>query len=66
MNVDRIVIDFAGTMVLVSLVLSQIHHVNWLWLTGFVGLNLLQSAFTGFFPLAIVLKKQGLHSGSAY
>jgi hypothetical protein len=66
MSIDRVVIAFAGTVVLLSLALSQLHHPNWLWLTGFVGLNLLQSAITGFCPLAIVLKKFGLQSGNAY
>jgi len=52
MSIDRIVLAFAGTVVLLSLALSQIHHPAWLWLTAFVGANLLQSAFTGFCPLA--------------
>lgn len=57
MSIDRVVMAFAGTMILLSLVLSQIHGPNWLWLTAFVGANLLQAAFTGFCPLAIVLKR---------
>lgn len=66
MNIDRAVLAFAGTMVLASLLLSQIHHPYWLWLTAFVGANLLQSSLTGFCPLAIVLKRFGMHSGEAY
>lgn len=66
MNIDRAVLAFAGTMVLLSLLLSQIHHPYWLWLTAFVGANLLQSSFTGFCPLAIVLKRLGMHAGEAY
>ncbi len=66
MTIDRAVIAFAGTMVLASLLLSQIHNPNWLWLTAFVGANLLQSAFTGFCPLAMLLKRLGLRSGEAY
>jgi hypothetical protein len=66
MSIDRIVIAFAGTMVLLSLLLSQLHNQNWLWLTAFVGLNLLQSSFTGFCPLAIMLKKLGIQPGNAY
>ncbi|HBA35788.1 MAG TPA: DUF2892 domain-containing protein, partial [Gammaproteobacteria bacterium] len=46
MNIDRFVLAFAGSVILVSLVLSQLHHINWLWLTAFVGANLLQSSFT--------------------
>lgn len=66
MTVDRIVLAFAGTMILISLGLSQVHHPAWLWLAAFVGLNLLQSAFTGFCPLAIVLKRLGTKPGPAF
>ena len=66
MSIDRIVLAFAGLVILVSVVLSQVHHVYWLYLTGFVGLNLLQSAFTGFCPLAMILKKVGAKPGVAF
>jgi len=66
MSIDRAVLAFAGTVILVSLLLSQLHHPAWLWVTAFVGANLLQSAFTGFCPLAIVLKKLGLRPGEAF
>jgi hypothetical protein len=66
MNVDRIVMAFAGTVILVSLVLTHYHHPYWMALTAFVGLNLLQAAFTGFCPLATILKKMGKSSGAAF
>ena len=66
MSIDRAVLAFAGTVILVSLLLSQFHHPAWLWVTAFVGANLLQSAFTGFCPLAIVLKKLNLRPGEAF
>lgn len=66
MNIDRMVMAFAGFVILVSLGLSQWHSVYWLFLTGFVGLNLLQAAFTGFCPLAIVLRKMGQRPGAAF
>ncbi|MEJ2316539.1 MAG: DUF2892 domain-containing protein [Gammaproteobacteria bacterium] len=66
MSIDRIVMAFAGTVILVSVLLSVYHNVNWLWLTGFVGFNLLQSSFTGFCPLATILKKMGRPSGAAF
>ncbi len=66
MSIDRIVMAFAGTVILVSVLLSVYHNVNWLWLTGFVGFNLLQSSFTGFCPLATILKKMGRESGPAF
>ena len=66
MSIDRIVMAFAGTVILVSVLLSIYHNVNWLWLTGFVGFNLLQSSFTGFCTLATILKKMGRPSGAAF
>lgn len=66
MSIDRAVLAFAGLMVLLRLALSHIHSPNWLWLTAFVGANLLQSAFTGFCPLAILLKALGLRPGEAF
>ncbi|OYQ62959.1 sulfurtransferase [Pseudanabaena sp. SR411] len=49
----------AGSMVLLSLSLSLI-NINWLFLTAFVGLNLLQSAFTNWCPLIVILQKLGV------
>ncbi len=66
MSIDRIVLAFAGAMVLVGLALSQFHSVNWLWLPAFVGANLLQAAFTGFCPLAKILKALGARPGVAF
>jgi len=66
MSIDRIVMLFAGTVILASLALSQVHHVYWLWLTAFVGANLLQASFTGFCPLALILKKIGAKPGQAF
>ncbi|PLY16126.1 MAG: DUF2892 domain-containing protein [Sedimenticola sp.] len=66
MTVERIVFAFAGAAILVSLLLSHYHSPNWLWFTAFVGANLLQSAFTGFCPLATMLKKMGKSNGPAF
>jgi hypothetical protein len=66
MSIDRIVLAFAGAVILASLALGHYHHVNWLWLTAFVGANLFQSAFTGFCPLAMILKKLGAKPGQAF
>ena len=66
MSIDRAVLAFAGLMVLVSLAFSQLHSPYWLWLTAFVGANLLQSAFTGFCPMAMVLKAIGVRPGEAF
>ncbi len=66
MSVDRLVLTFAGIFILVTLGLSQVHNINWLWGTAFVGANLLQASFTKFCPLAIILKKMGAKSGEAF
>jgi hypothetical protein len=66
MNIDQTVMAFAGVVVLVSLTLSQLHHPAWSWLTLFVGANMLQAAFTGFCPLALILKKLGVKPGAAF
>lgn len=66
MNIDRVVLAFAGLMVLTSLALAWFISPYWMLLGAFVGLNLFQSAFTGFCPLAIVLRRLGLPAGSAF
>lgn len=66
MNIDRIVLAFAGTVILLSLILAYFFNHYWYWLTAFVGLNLLQSAFTGLCPLAKILKAIGVKPGEAY
>ena len=66
MSIDRIIMAFAGTMILLSLLLAQLFSPWWLLLTAFVGVNLLQAAFTGLCPLAIALKRYGAKSGAAF
>jgi hypothetical protein len=66
MTIDRAVLAFAGTVVLLSLALGVFVHANWFWLTAFVGANLLQSSFTGLCPLASILRKVGVRSGAAF
>lgn len=66
MNIDRAVLSLAGTMILVSLALGYFVSPYWLLLTAFVGLNLLQAAFTGFCPAATIFSKLGLRSGPAF
>jgi len=66
MTIERLVLAFAGSFILLSLALAYFVHPAWLWFTAFVGANLLQSAFTGFCPLAIILRKFGKESGPAF
>ncbi|MBN8803455.1 MAG: sulfurtransferase [Lysobacteraceae bacterium SCN 69-123] len=66
MNLDRAVLAFAGVMVLASVALAHFVSPLWLWLTVFVGANLLQASVTGFCPAAIVFRKLGMPGGCAF
>jgi len=66
MSVDRLIMFIAGTFILLSVMLAVLHSTNWLWFTAFVGLNMAQAAFTGFCPMAIVLKRLGVKPGVAF
>jgi len=71
MSVDRLVFAIAGIFIMVSLALGMpmspiFHHEYWLFFTAFVGVNLFQSAFTGFCPMVIMLKALGVKPGQAF
>ena len=66
MNIDRAVLAFAGGIVLLSVLLSWLFGPTWLLLTAFVGLNMVQAAFTGICPAAVIFEKLGLKSGCAF
>lgn len=66
MNLDRAVFAFAGVMTLLSVALTQFVSPWFFLFTVFIGLNLLQSAFTGFCPAALIFRKLGLSSGCAF
>ena len=61
---ERIVRAVAGTMVLISVALAFLVNIYWLGLAAFVGLNLLQSSFTRFCPLEIILDKAGVEKAA--
>jgi hypothetical protein len=60
MNVENGVRVFAGIMILISVLLVACVSKWWLLFTTFIGVNLIQSAFTGFCPAAMLLKKLGM------
>jgi hypothetical protein len=62
MSLEKSVEAFAGFMVLLSVALTYFAHPAFVWLTVFVGANLLQQSFTGFCPAAIVMRKLGVRS----
>lgn len=65
-NIDTLVFRVAGTLILVSLALAYVHSAYWLWLTAFVGANMLQASFTGVCPLARILRRLRVPSGAAF
>lgn len=66
MSIERVVLAFAGSVILLSVLLAVYVNSHWLWFTAFVGANLLQSSITGYCPLATILKRLGLRPGSAF
>ena len=66
MSIDRLIFAIAGVFILLSLVLASVHSEIWLWFTAFVGANMFQAAFTGFCPLAKILKAIGVKPGQAF
>lgn len=65
-NIDKMVFRIAGIMILVSLFLAWVHSLYWLWFTAFVGANMAQASFSGFCPMAMILKKFGIKPGRAF
>ncbi|MBP6506713.1 MAG: DUF2892 domain-containing protein [Opitutaceae bacterium] len=59
MKIEALIRILAGSMILLSVALAHFVSPWWLWLTCFVGVNLIQSALTGFCPPSFVLKKLG-------
>ncbi len=66
MTLDRMVMAFAGLVILVSLTLAEFFSPYWLALTALVGLNLIQASFTGFCPAALLFKALGVKAGQAF
>lgn len=66
MNIDRAVLIFAGSVILISLLLAHFVSYYWLWLTALAGFNMIQSAITGFCPPAILFRKLGMNAGCAF
>lgn len=65
-NIDRAVLALAGSFVVISLALAWLVSPYWLLFTAFVGANMLQAAFTGFCPAAVVFRWLGLQEGAAF
>ena len=66
MNIDKAVLTFAGFVVLLGLALGWLVSPYWFLLTAFAGVNMVQAGITGFCPAAIIFRKLGLRSGTAF
>ncbi len=66
MSVDRLVFVFAGVVILLGIALSIFVNHWWIAISAFAGLNMIQSAFTGFCPAAVLFKALGARPGAAF
>ncbi|MDO8410483.1 MAG: DUF2892 domain-containing protein [Phenylobacterium sp.] len=66
MTLDRVVFVFAGLVVLAGVALAYLVSPWWMLLSAFAGANMIQAAFTGFCPAALVFKKLGVKPGAAF
>ncbi len=66
MSIDRIIFVMAGSFILISLALSHYHDPNWIYLTAFMGVNLLQAGFTRWCLMASIFKMIGFKPGNAF
>lgn len=60
MSIEKSLFVLAGSMIMLSAALTAFHSIYWLYFTAFIGLNLFQSAFTGFCIPSIIMKKLGM------
>ena len=66
MTIERAILLVVGCVVLLSVLLAVYHNLNWLWLTGLMGLHLIQASFMGMCPVVMTLKRLGLPSRPAF
>jgi len=66
MSIDRVFLVFAGIVVLISVLLAWTASSWWLLLGLFIGIHLIQVAFTGFCPLAMILRSVGVKPGEIF
>ena len=62
MSIERGVFLLASVMIIISTLLTLFININWAWFSLFVGVNMLQSTFTGFCPPKWLFKKMGMKS----
>ena len=66
MTVERGILLVVGAVIVLTVLLAAVHSTGWLWITGLLGLHLVQASFTGLCPVVSTLKKMGLPSKAAF
>jgi hypothetical protein len=66
MTVERGILLIVGAIVVLSVLLAVYQNIAWLWLTGLLGLHLVQASFTGMCPVVMALKRMGLPSKAGF
>ncbi|PHK93623.1 nicotinate-nucleotide adenylyltransferase [Pseudoroseomonas rhizosphaerae] len=66
MTLERMILLVVGVVVLGSTLLAVLHDTRWLWLTGLMGLHLVQASFTGLCPVVALLRRSGLPSKAGF
>lgn len=66
MTIERAILLIVGSLVLASVLLAVYVDTRWLWLTGILGLHLMQASFTGLCPVVMMLKRIGLRSAPGF
>ena len=64
MSIERGLFVFAGILIMLTVLLAMFHHPYWAWFTFFIGFNMFQSAFSGFCPAAMIMKKMGMQTAA--
>jgi hypothetical protein len=66
MSVERGILLTVGVLIVASVLLAVYHNLNWLWLTGLLGVHLIQASFTGMCPVVMALKRMGLPTRAGF
>ena len=66
MSLERAILLIVGSIIVVTVLLAVYHSPYWLWITGLLGLHLVQASFTGFCPVVRTLKSMGYQSRPSF
>lgn len=66
MTIERLVLAFAGTLIVLSVLLGNLVDPNWYALAAFLGADLAQASVTGYCPIATLCRKIGMRFGAVF